>query len=167
MVRLAHAGPREASIDLPENVRPRIGSLGKAMLYADGHTVSNARLRQLSAVADPQTRTFEARYVLAGAAAQAPLGSTVTISIAGNERGAPTFEVPVAALLDRGHGTGVWIWNGETSTVTFRPVQVLRLGQEEATVRSPDLEEQLIVALGAHLLHEGEKVRVEDREVPR
>ena len=158
VVRLAHAGPREASIDLPENVRPRIGSLGKATLYADGRTASNARLRQLSAVADPQTRTFEARYVLAGAAARAPLGSTVTISIAGNERGAPTFEVPVAALLDRGHGTGVWIWNGETSTVTFRPVQVLRLGQEEATVRSPDLEEQLIVALGAHLLHRRREV---------
>lgn len=167
VVRLAHAGPREASINLPENVHPMIGSLGKATLYTDGQTASNARLRQLSAVADPQTRTYEARYVLAGAAAQAPLGSTVTISIAGNEQSTPTFEVPVAALLDRGHGTGLWIWNGATSTVTFKPVQVVRLGQEEAMIRSADLAGQPIVALGAHLLHEGEKVRVEDREVSR
>jgi len=167
VVRLAHAGPREASINLPENVHPTIGSLGKATLYTDGQTGSNARLRQLSAVADPQTRTFEARYVLAGAAAQAPLGSTVTISIRGNEPSAPTFEVPVAALLDQGHGTGVWIWNGATSTVTFKPIQVLRLGQEAAVIRGADLAGQPIVALGAHLLHEGEKVRAGDREVSR
>jgi hypothetical protein len=115
----------------------------------------------------PSDQNPEARYVLTGAAAQAPLGSTVTISIAGNERGAPTFEVPVAALLDRGHGTGVWTWNGANSTVKFKPVQVLRLGQEEAMIRSADLAGQPIVALGAHLLHEGEKVRVEDREVSR
>ena len=42
------------------------------------------RLRQLSDAADPQTRTFEARYVLEGAAANAPLGATVTVHLSGD-----------------------------------------------------------------------------------
>ena len=38
-----------------------------------------ALLRQLSDAADPVSRTYEARYVLEGAAGDAPLGATVTI----------------------------------------------------------------------------------------
>ena len=65
VVRLAHAGPREASVDLPETVRPAIGSEATASLYGDLKSRSGARLRQLSDAANPATRTYEARYVLA------------------------------------------------------------------------------------------------------
>ena len=44
-------------------------------------TAGSATLRQLSNAADPLTRTFEARYVLEGALADAPLGATVTVQI--------------------------------------------------------------------------------------
>jgi pyruvate/2-oxoglutarate dehydrogenase complex dihydrolipoamide acyltransferase (E2) component len=45
-----------------------------------GNAASPARLRQISDAADPRTRTFEARYVLDGALASAPLGATVTMA---------------------------------------------------------------------------------------
>ena len=64
VVRVAHAGPREAIVELPETLRPAIGSTGRATLYGSGLTGS-AQLRQLSDAANRQTRTFEARYVLA------------------------------------------------------------------------------------------------------
>src|SRR4029434_1901462 len=63
VVRVAHAGQREAVIDLPETLRPANGSTGRATLYGGGLTGS-AQLRQLSDAAVRQTRTFEARYVL-------------------------------------------------------------------------------------------------------
>jgi len=82
VVKLAHAGPREAAVNLPETFRPALGSAAYARLY--GSTMRfPARLRELSGAADPQTRTFEARYVLEGAAANAPLGATVTVHLPG------------------------------------------------------------------------------------
>ena len=39
--------------------------------------------------------------------------------------------VPNAAITDRGNGPGVWIVDNATSTVTFRPVTILRLSEEE------------------------------------
>ena len=77
VVRVAHAGRREAVIELPETLRPAIGSTGRATLYGSGLTGS-AKLRQLSDAANRQTRTFEARYVLEGRLADAPLGSTIS-----------------------------------------------------------------------------------------
>lgn len=75
VVRVAHAGRREAVIELPETLRPAIGSTGRrASLYGSAETGS-AKLRQLSDAANPQTRTFAARYVLEGGLADAPFGS--------------------------------------------------------------------------------------------
>ena len=82
VVKLAHAGPREAMVNLPETVRPAIGSPAQARVYGSGSTPSPAHLRQLSDAADPATRTYEARYVLDGEASRAPLGATVTVSVA-------------------------------------------------------------------------------------
>ena len=82
VVRLAQAGPREAMVALPETIRPAIGSVAEANVYGSNGRRSTARLRQLSDSADAQTRTYEARYVLDGEAAAAPLGATVTIRLA-------------------------------------------------------------------------------------
>src|SRR5688572_24581358 len=80
VVRVAHAGTREGIIELPETLRPPIGSTGRATLYGSGLTAP-AKLRQLSDAANRQTRTFEARYVLEGRLADAPLGATISIQI--------------------------------------------------------------------------------------
>ncbi|WP_315831583.1 efflux RND transporter periplasmic adaptor subunit [Bradyrhizobium prioriisuperbiae] len=157
IVRLAKAGPREAVVALPETIRPAIGSVAQASVYgADGrrHT---AHLRQLSDAADPQTRTYEARYVLDGEAAAAPLGATVTIRLA-SQAIQPEVEVPLGAVLDDGTKTGVWVLDGATSTVRFRPVKLVRLSGESAVISGLSSGDP-IVSLGAHLLQEGARVR--------
>lgn len=159
VLRLAHQGPREATVNLPESVRPAIGSLAQAILYDSAADASPARLRQLSDAADPQTRTYEARYVLEGDAARAPLGATVKIQIA-NTQFTRIVEVPLGAIYDSGKGTGVWIVDEKSSSVSFRPVQIRQLGEESAILRSGAREGERIVALGAQLLHEGERVRI-------
>ena len=85
VVRVARVGHREAVIELPETLRPVIGSAGRATLYGSGLT-GPSKLRQLSDAANPQTRTFEARYVLEGRLADAPLGSTISIQISGDRK---------------------------------------------------------------------------------
>jgi RND family efflux transporter MFP subunit len=175
VVRVAHAGRREALIELPETLRPAIGSTGQATLYGSGLTGS-AKLRQLSDAANPQTRTFEARYVLEGRLADAPLGSTVSILIPAIKSPAikspdgrstsalqvPTLQVPIGAIFDPGKGPGVWLVEGQTPRTTWRAVHVAGLSDETASVVG-DLEAgDRVVALGAHLLHEGEQVRLKE-----
>src|SRR5689334_19943491 len=158
VVRVAHAGRREAIIELPETLRPAIGSPGRATLYGSRQTGS-AKLRQLSDAANRQTRTFEARYVLDGALADAPLGSTVSIQIA-DGRSAQALRVPMGAIFDPGKGPGVWLVEGETPRVTWRAVRIAGLSGEAASVIGNLKAGDRVVALGAHLLHEGEPVRL-------
>jgi RND family efflux transporter MFP subunit len=162
VVRVAHAGRREAVIELPETLRPAMRSTGRATLYGSGLT-GPAKLRQLSDAANRQTRTFEARYVLEGRLADAPLGSTISIHIP-NGLSAPQLQVPIGALFDAGKGPGVWLVEGETPRVTWRAVQVAGLGDEAASVVGALKAGDRVVALGAHLLHEGEQVRLTGSE---
>ena len=161
VVRLAHAGPREASVNLPEAMRPSLGSEAVASLYGEAGSASPARLRQLSDAADPQTRTYEGRYVLGGSAADAPLGATVTIRVPATGLSSAMVEVPIGALYDDGTSPGVWILDARASTVAFRPVKVGRVGDEEVGVREGLAPGESIVALGAQLLHQGQRVRLE------
>lgn len=165
VVRVAHAGRREALIALPESLRPAIGSAGRATLYGSALTGA-AKLRQLSDAANPQTRTFEARYVLEGRLADAPLGSTVSIEIQSG-RATPALQIPVSALFDQGKGPGVWLVKGQAGQepqVTWRAVQVASLSGESAAIAGGLAAGDRIVVLGAHLLHEGEAVRLADGE---
>src|SRR6185437_5725803 len=124
VVRMAHAGAREAAVNLPETLRPPLGSVAYAILYGandDAATRYPARLRQLSDAADPQTRTFEARYVLDGEAARAPLGATVTIYLNTSAQ-AGAVSVPLGAVDDEGAGPGVWLLDRRSSSVSYRRV---------------------------------------------
>jgi len=158
VVRVAHAGSREAVIELPETLRPAIGSTGRATLY--GSSLSGtATLRQLSDAANPQTRTFEARYVLDSSLASAPLGSTISVHIA-DAGSVQSVQVPIGAIFDSGKGAGVWLVQGDSPRVTWRPVQIASLSDGAASVRGNLKAGDRVVALGAHLLREGEQIRL-------
>jgi len=121
-----------------------------------------ATLRQLSDTADARTRTFEARYVLQGTLAAAPLGATVTIRIPDDARTTPPagLQVPIGALLDGGKGSGVWVVAGDPAKVGWRSVTVEHLDDDSARVSGALKQGDRVVALGAQLLHDGEAVRV-------
>lgn len=159
VVRLARSGPREAIVALPETLRPAPGTIVQAQTYSG--LVGNAQLRQLSDAADPATRTFEARFVLIGAPATAPLGSTITVGL--RSPGRPTaITVPLAAIHDRGSGPGVWIIDGRGGPkVSWRPVKLAAISEEAAIVTAGLRPGERFVALGAHMLHQGQAVRID------
>ncbi len=161
VVRLAHAGRREAVVQLPETLRPVVGSTAQATLFGKEGVIVPAKLRQLSDAADKFTRTFEARYVLEGELANAPLGATVTIETPdGSAYTSDGLQVPIGALFDAGKGPGVWAISGTPAKVSWRPVVVQRVDDDNARVAGQLTQGDRIVALGAHLLREGEQVRV-------
>jgi RND family efflux transporter MFP subunit len=161
VIRIAHAGHREAVIQLPETLRPAIGSTGQASLFEQKGSAVAAKLRQLSDAADRQTRTFEARYVLNEALANAPLGTTVTIQIPDTGHAEQEgLRVPISALYNAGKGSGIWVIEGEPAKVSWRAVKVLHLDDDGAYIAGQIKKNDRVVALGAHLLREGEQVRV-------
>lgn len=159
VVRLAHAGKREAVVQLPETLRPALGSLAQASLFGQTAPPVQAQLRQLSEVANDITRTFEARYVLDGALSTAPLGATVTLTFSDAPQSAErALQVPLNAIFDAGQGPAVWLVTGDR--VARQAVAILGIQDEQAQVTGELKQGDEIVALGAHLLTEGAQVRV-------
>ena len=158
VARLAHDGAREAIVNLPENQREQASQKALAFAFGAPDQAVTATLRELSASADPTTRTYRARYVLHGAVDRFALGSTITVRLQGNGQAQQT-RVPIGALQDAGQGTGVWVI-GTDDKVSFAPVKVASLGQEDALLDSGVTPGQIVVALGAHLLHDGDAVRL-------
>ncbi|MEH0885297.1 efflux RND transporter periplasmic adaptor subunit [Enterobacter sp. UNJFSC 003] len=164
VIRLARAGQREALVQLSETLRPAVGSEAQATLYGKETQPVTAKLRLLSDSADATTRTYEARYVLEGSLANAPLGATVTLNIEKNTEHRQVMQVPLASLYDAGKGPGVWRISARPATVSWQPVTVVSVGDDAAQVTGGVKPGEKIVALGAHLLHEGEAVRLADRQ---
>jgi RND family efflux transporter MFP subunit len=162
VIKLAHSGSREAAVDLPETVRPELNSKAQAKLFGS-EVMSSVTLRQLSDSADASTRTYEARYILSGDIQKAPIGATVTVYLSTNE--SSDIEVPLGAITNEGKGSGVWIYDTSTSTISFKKVEITSLTSETAIIRSGLGINDKIVALGAHYLHEGQKVRLSDRVI--
>jgi RND family efflux transporter MFP subunit len=161
VVRIAHSGKREAIVNLPETFRPVLGSIAQAKLFGKETLPGPAKLRQLSESADRVSRTFEARYVLDEALANAPLGATITLQIKESGHSTQTsLAVPIGAIFDAGKGSGVWVLEGSPTHVTWCPVKVLSISDDAARVEGNLNINDQIIALGAHLLHEGQKVRV-------
>lgn len=156
VIRLAKAGAREALVWMPENIRPEVGTIASASIYGRERQ-DKAVLRQISASADPRTRTYETRWVLQGAAAQAPLGATVSVNMT-NKDTRTHAEIPVGAIIDDGIRSGVWVVDKAASVVRFREIRIERLGEENAIVSGVTAGED-VVALGAHLLTDGATVR--------
>ncbi len=106
--------------------------------------------------------------MLEGRLADAPLGATISIQIPVIQVPAglsgPPVRVPIGAIFDRGSGPGVWLIEGDTPRVTWRSVQLSRTQRRSGFGRRKSRAGDRVVALGAHLLQEGEQVRLPGSE---
>ena len=160
VVRLAHAGSREAVIQLPETLRPAVGSVAQAELFGKPGLRVPATLRQLSDTADARTRTFEARYVLQGTLGRRwarPSRSASRTTHA--RRRKPACRCRSARCWTEAKA-GVWVVAGDLAKVGWRPVTVEHVDDDSARVSGALKQGDRVVALGAQLLHDGDAVRV-------
>lgn len=166
VVRIAQHGPREAVVQLPETLRPSLGSSARATLYGRPGVVISTRLRELSSAADPLTRTFQAKYVLEGPLANAALGATVTVVVP-EDGSAADLRVPIGAVFDPGGGPGVWTVVDQPARVRWRPIQVKRIDDDTVSVSNGLTLGDRVVSLGAHILRDGQRVRLAEESAAR
>jgi RND family efflux transporter MFP subunit len=161
--RMAPDGDREIAIAIPEGevsgFKP--GQPAEVSFWSAGTAAKplTGRLREVSPVADPATRTFAARISLKDADPLLPLGMTATVRFAGTAGGSGALVIPLAAVFQQGDQPAVWKV-GADGTVNLQRIKVAALTDAGAVVSEGLVGGEQIVAAGVNLLTSGEKVRI-------
>ncbi|HEX4870132.1 MAG TPA: efflux RND transporter periplasmic adaptor subunit [Moraxellaceae bacterium] len=159
VIRIAQDGPREIEVEFPEN-RTALARLAKAQvsLWAKPDVKLPATLRELSAAADPVTRTFRARYTVKAAPGALALGQSATVHLQLPAMSAGTVRLPTTAIFGQQGQTQVWVFDEKTSTVKRRPVQSAGVEGNDVLVAGLQSGMRVVIA-GVHVLSEGQKVQ--------
>lgn len=158
VMQLAHEGARDAVVEIPEDRLDLVrAASAEVSLWSAPQQRYPATLRELSASANPTTRTFTARYAFEISPEQAVLGKTATLHLA-IETGLSGIPIPSAAMIKLGDQSGVWLYDEESSTINKHPVQVI--GYQGSDILVAGLQAGVrIASAGVHTLVEGQAVR--------
>ena len=159
VARLARPGEKEVAIAVPESQHARLerASDFTVSLNALPGKTWKGRLRELSPVADPVTRTYAARITVLGAGEGVDLGMSARVVVADLEAQAGV-ELPIAALYSRGNTPQVWLVNAD-NTVRLAPVTTRGVAGERVVVAAGLAPGDRVVIAGAQLLRAGQRVR--------
>lgn len=159
VLRLARDGDKEVVIGIPEN---KVDALRKVpdlrvSFWADRERQVRGRLRELSPVADPGTRTYTARITLLDAPEDVRLGMTATVAfVAANPQA--VLKLPLTALLNEKGNTVVWVV--DQGVVRQTPVKLAGVAGNEVVVAGGLQPGQQVVTAGVNLLKPGQKVKL-------
>jgi multidrug efflux system membrane fusion protein len=124
----------------------------------------DARVREITPAADPQSRTYRVKLTLAQPGQVVRLGMTgdavlapVTVTSGSAVAPAATYTLPATAIFHQGSSPAVWVI-GANSTLELRAVTVHSYS-DHATVITGGLKEgETVVLAGVHTVYAGERV---------
>ena len=166
VLRLARADEPEVAIAIPESrmreVRP--GMPAEVTLWAEDGVRYAGVVRELATVADAATRTYAARIKIKAPDARLLLGMTASVRFAAEGRAGEQLSIPLGAVFQQDGKPAVWVV-GDDQSLALRPVEILRLGEQEAMLAPGGLKagERIVVA-GVHKLRAGERIKAVDRQ---
>jgi len=156
---LAWSDEREVHIAVPES---RVGELRAATsldvtLWAQPGRRYAGTLRELSAAADPQSRTFLAKVAIvdAGADVQLQMSADVAVASATGE----SYALPASALFHQDAEPAVWIVDAD-DRLALRKVVVARYVDDGIAISEGLAAGDRVVTRGVHTLHAGDAVRI-------
>ena len=161
---LAVDGEREVAISVPEQSISRF-TVGRDLaveLWAEPGKRFPGKLREISPSADAQTRTFSARVGFDSAGSPVELGQSARVyaqTAAGSG-----MRLPLSALTQSKGRPAVWVVDPATSTLRLTPIRTGAYGEDGVPVLSGLKPTDWVVAAGAHLVLEGEKIAPIDRD---
>ena len=157
IVRLAHDGPRDAVFAVPEDQLEAIksGQTVKVKLWGSSQWVQ-AKVHEISASADPATRTFAAKAAIDDM--KIPLGSTATVLVQQASAVNSKSLLPTSALRQEAGKSSVWIVDTASMSVRSQAVEVSGVQDNMAIISSGLQPGQKVVTAGVHVLSPGQKV---------
>ncbi len=164
VLRVARPEEKEVAVAIPEN---RIAALKKSTqvtvtLWSSPDIRIAGELRELSAAADPATRTYAARFRLLSAPPEARLGMTARVNLGSIDDDRPL--VPLTAVLDTGQGPFVRIVrDGKVLSI---PVQVAQFRENGVLIGSGLKGDEPVIVNGANQLLDGQPVEARTATSP-
>lgn len=159
VVQLMQGKELEAVISIPENRLALIRDLKPTISFWSNPDASvAAKLREVSPIADPISRTYDAKFTFLEGASDLSIGMTATVHLfAPNQSDIP---VPASSIANNLDDTVVWRVDEETGSVEAVPVEVVQIRNDTAMVRGPLQPNDLLVSAGVQRVDEKVRVRV-------
>lgn len=158
VVRVARSGEKEVVIGIPEDQVDRLRAVDdvSVRLWADPGRAIAGKIREISPVADPATRTYAVRVAIPDTPA-VRLGMTALVRFA-SKTSTPQIRVPLSALHHDKLASSVWLV--ENGAVRLVPVQLGGAAGNDILVTSGVKPGQTIVTAGVNQLKNGQKVKI-------
>ena len=157
---LAWSDEREVHIAVPES---RVSTLRDAAslditLWAQPGHHYVGMVRELSAAADPQSRTFLAKVAIIGADADVRLQMSADVAVTSTDNG-DAVVLPASTLFHQDAQPAVWIVDAHARLV-LRKVEIARYLDDGVAIAAGIASGERVVTRGVHTLHEGDAVRI-------
>lgn len=159
VVRVAQLGEKEVVIGIPEDrveVLRRIPDV-QVRLWANPQVPIPGKIREISPIADPATRTYTAKVSMLTAPAEVKLGMSASVQFK-SKTSDVSLKVPLTALFQEKGVTSVWIV--ENGVVRLVPVIIGDSSANELFLKGGVVSGQMIVTAGVNQLKPGQKVKI-------
>ena len=165
VLRLAHDGPRDVVFSVPEDrvavVKALAAQPGRFSVRLWGATDAPlpATIREISAAADPVTRTFQVKADIGPAVASGVrLGQTATVLMELPQT-VGVARLPLSALREAQGRSAVWLVDRASMTVKSQDVTLAGADGNDAVITAGLAPGQIVVTAGVHVLSPGQKVK--------
>jgi multidrug efflux system membrane fusion protein len=165
VLRLAHDGPRDVVFSVPEDKVAIVKALAEqpgrfsVRLWDRGAAPLPATIREISAAADPATRTFLVKADIGPAGASGVrLGQTATVVMELPQTVGVT-KLPLSALREERGRSAVWLVDRVSMTVRSQDVTLAGADGNDAVISAGLTPGQIVVTAGVHVLSPGQKVK--------
>lgn len=159
MVQWADENDVQVSMAVPENrvseIKP--GQEASVLLWS-GKQALAAKVREVSPVADPVTRTYAVLLDVNDPARVSRFGMSATVKFTTAAK-STAFKLPISALVAEHTGAFVWVFDEKQGVVNKRVVEPYDVSESDFLVKDGLSNGELIVTAGTHVLNEGQKVR--------
>ena len=175
---LAWSGDVDANLDAAASDLSRlvVGQPARVTFTALPGREFQAKVREISPAADPQSRTYRVKLTLTTPGTEVRLGMTGDAVLdaagagasavragttAGGSAASPAtvFKVPATAVFHEGNRPAVWLVRAPDSVLELRAVKVSNYGARSATVTEGLHDGDRIVQAGVHTVFAGQKVQ--------
>ena len=159
VARVARTDEKEVVIGIPEDKVELVRRAGAVTvrLWANADQTIPGKIREVSPVADPASRTYTVKVSIPDLA-DVRLGMTATVELKANANGASGLRVPLTALVQNKGASSVWIV--ENGAVKLVPVQVTAQAGNDVLIAGDVKPGQHVVTAGVNQLEAGRKVRI-------
>jgi len=158
VLQWVHGNELEAAVSIPESMQP---SVHQSKAYVEFWSIPGVKvackLREISPIADPISRTYDAKFTLIDPPVDLAIGMSANVVIERQED--QGFSIPMGAISQVASSPVVWRV-GEQGRVESVTVEILKYGSQSATVRGDLRPGDLIVSAGVQRIDSQCRVRV-------